>query len=71
MGFFYFTRKIMLTVAGTIVTYELVMMQFNQASEDAPFNLELYCEWVMATKLTLQKKYHKHIETNLNLNNTF
>ncbi|XP_026467563.1 gustatory receptor for sugar taste 64f-like [Ctenocephalides felis] len=29
MHFFYISRRIMLTVAGTIITYELVLIQFN------------------------------------------
>lgn len=30
MKFFYLTRKLVLSVAGTIVTYELVLVQFHQ-----------------------------------------
>lgn len=30
MKFFFLTRKLVLTVVGTIVTYELVLMQFHQ-----------------------------------------
>lgn len=30
MAFFFVTRKLILCVAGTIVTYELVLMQFNR-----------------------------------------
>lgn len=31
MEFFYVTRKLILSVVGTIITYELVLMQFNRA----------------------------------------
>lgn len=30
MQFFFLTRKLILSVAGTIITYELVLMQFNR-----------------------------------------
>ena len=30
MKFFYLTRNLVLSVAGTIVTYELVLIQFHQ-----------------------------------------
>ncbi|XP_053955486.1 gustatory receptor for sugar taste 64f-like [Anastrepha ludens] len=33
MKFFYLTRKLVLSVAGTIVTYELVLIQFHQDSK--------------------------------------
>uniref|UniRef100_A0A1B0D5M0 Uncharacterized protein n=2 Tax=Phlebotomus papatasi TaxID=29031 RepID=A0A1B0D5M0_PHLPP len=33
MKFFYLTRRLVLSVAGTIVTYELVLLQFNQDEE--------------------------------------
>ncbi|XP_012159837.1 gustatory receptor for sugar taste 64f [Ceratitis capitata] len=33
MKFFYLTRKLVLSVAGTIVTYELVLIQFHQESK--------------------------------------
>lgn len=29
MKFFYLTRQLMLSVAGTIITYEMVMIQFH------------------------------------------
>lgn len=32
--FFFLTRKLILRMAGTIVTYELVLMQFNHAQHD-------------------------------------
>lgn len=34
MKFFFLTRKLILRMAGTIVTYELVLMQFNHAHDD-------------------------------------
>lgn len=30
MKFFFLTRKLVLSVAGTIITYELVLIQFHQ-----------------------------------------
>jgi gustatory receptor len=30
MNFFYFTRKMVLGAAATVVTYELVLLQFDQ-----------------------------------------
>uniref|UniRef100_A0A454A0J8 Gustatory receptor n=3 Tax=Stomoxys calcitrans TaxID=35570 RepID=A0A454A0J8_STOCA len=30
MKFFYLTRSMVLSVAGTILTYELVLLQFNK-----------------------------------------
>lgn len=33
MKFFYLTRRLVLSVAGTIVTYELVLIQFNATDE--------------------------------------
>lgn len=30
MNFFFLTRKLVLSVAGTVITYELVLMQFNK-----------------------------------------
>lgn len=33
MKFFYLTRNLVLSVAGTIVTYELVLIQFHQDDE--------------------------------------
>lgn len=33
MRFFYLTRKLILSVAGTIITYELVLIQFNNGEE--------------------------------------
>lgn len=30
MQFFFLTRKLILSVAGTIITYELVLMQFDR-----------------------------------------
>lgn len=32
--FFFLTRKLILRMAGTIVTYELVLMQFNHAQHE-------------------------------------
>lgn len=37
MKFFYLTRKLVLSVAGTIITYELVLIQFHNIS-DTPTN---------------------------------
>lgn len=34
MEFFFLTRKLILRMAGTIVTYELVLMQFNRAQNE-------------------------------------
>lgn len=34
-NFFHLTRKLILTIAGTIVTYELVLIQFNSVNEPA------------------------------------
>ncbi|XP_055373584.1 gustatory receptor for sugar taste 64a-like isoform X1 [Condylostylus longicornis] len=34
MGFFYFTRKLLLSMLGTIVTFELVMIQFQWSSNE-------------------------------------
>ncbi|KAL5291371.1 Gr64a family protein [Megaselia abdita] len=36
MGFFNFTRQLILTMAGAIVTFELVMIQLNDISELSP-----------------------------------
>lgn len=33
MRFFYLTRKLILSVASTIITYELVLIQFNSGEE--------------------------------------
>lgn len=33
MRFFYLTRKLILSVAGTIITYELVLIQFQNDEE--------------------------------------
>lgn len=33
MQFFYLTRKLVLSVVGTIVTYELVLIQFRKISD--------------------------------------
>lgn len=33
MRFFYLTRKLILSVAGTIITYELVLIQFQKDEE--------------------------------------
>lgn len=38
MRFFYLTRKLVLSVAGTIITYELVLIQFRKIS-DEPQNI--------------------------------
>lgn len=35
MKFFYLTRKLVLSVAGTIITYELVLIQFHKISDTA------------------------------------
>lgn len=34
MEFFFLTRKLILRMAGTIVTYELVLMQFNHRAQN-------------------------------------
>ncbi len=33
MKFFFLTRKLVLSVAGTIITYELVLIQFRKISD--------------------------------------
>lgn len=37
MDFFHLTRALILRMAGTIVTYELVLMQFNHAQNQTQF----------------------------------
>lgn len=36
MRFFFLTRRLILSVAGTIATYELVLIQFHQDTDDEP-----------------------------------
>jgi gustatory receptor len=38
MKFFQLTRKLVLSVAGTIVTYELVLIQFQQGVYETDYN---------------------------------
>lgn len=40
MRFFYLTRKLILSVTGTIITYELVLIQFHTDDEPKPI-----CGW--------------------------
>lgn len=35
MRFFYLTRKLLLSVAGVIITYELVILQFYEAGSSS------------------------------------
>lgn len=35
MRFFYLTRRLILSVAGTIITYELVLIQFHTETEES------------------------------------
>ncbi|XP_051167190.1 gustatory receptor for sugar taste 64f-like isoform X7 [Leptopilina boulardi] len=44
MKFFSITRGLVLTVAGTIVTYELVLVQFNSVQQNEPSNITKVCE---------------------------
>ncbi|XP_033228441.1 gustatory receptor for sugar taste 64f-like isoform X2 [Belonocnema kinseyi] len=44
MKFFSITRSLVLTVAGTIVTYELVLVQFNSVQQAEPSNITKVCE---------------------------
>ncbi|KAG7202791.1 hypothetical protein KM043_009958 [Ampulex compressa] len=44
MNFFSVTRSLVLTVAGTIVTYELVFVQFNSVQQIDPVNITNACE---------------------------
>ncbi|XP_066583619.1 gustatory receptor for sugar taste 64f-like isoform X2 [Prorops nasuta] len=44
MKFFSITRSLVLTVAGTIVTYELVLVQFNSVQQVDPSNITNACE---------------------------
>ncbi|KAG8034621.1 hypothetical protein G9C98_007697 [Cotesia typhae] len=44
MKFFSITRSFVLTVAGTIVTYELVLVQFNSFQQTSPLNMTNVCE---------------------------
>ncbi|KAF7989424.1 hypothetical protein HCN44_008098 [Aphidius gifuensis] len=44
MKFFQISRGLVLTVAGTIVTYELVIVQFNSVQQVNPSNLMNACE---------------------------
>ncbi|XP_050444756.1 gustatory receptor for sugar taste 64f-like isoform X2 [Cataglyphis hispanica] len=44
MKFFSVTRSLVLTVAGTIVTYELVLVQFNAAQQVDQSNITNSCE---------------------------
>lgn len=44
MKFFSVTRSLVLTVAGTIVTYELVLVQFNSVHQIDPMNITNVCE---------------------------
>ncbi|KAH0564334.1 hypothetical protein KQX54_011462 [Cotesia glomerata] len=44
MKFFSITRSFVLTVAGTIVTYELVLVQFNNVQQTSPLNMTNVCE---------------------------
>ncbi|XP_057327277.1 gustatory receptor for sugar taste 64e-like [Microplitis mediator] len=47
MKFFSITRSFVLTVAGTIVTYELVLIQFNNVQQVSHLNLTNVCEYRM------------------------
>ncbi|XP_076392796.1 gustatory receptor 5a for trehalose isoform X6 [Megachile rotundata] len=44
MKFFSVTRSLVLTVAGTIVTYELVLVQFNSVQQNDTMNSTNVCE---------------------------
>ncbi|XP_043525138.1 gustatory receptor for sugar taste 64f-like isoform X3 [Frieseomelitta varia] len=44
MKFFSVTRSLVLTVAGTIVTYELVLVQFNATQQNNSSNSTIFCE---------------------------
>ncbi|KAL6444635.1 hypothetical protein ACFW04_002021 [Cataglyphis niger] len=44
MKFFSVTRSLVLTVAGTIVTYELVLVQFNSVQQVDQSNITNSCE---------------------------
>ncbi|XP_034176735.1 gustatory receptor for sugar taste 64f [Osmia lignaria lignaria] len=44
MKFFSVTRSLVLTVAGTIVTYELVLVQFNSVQQNDTMNSTKVCE---------------------------
>ncbi|XP_076665648.1 gustatory receptor 5a for trehalose [Andrena cerasifolii] len=47
MKFFSVTRSLVLTVAGTIVTYELVLVQFNSVQQMDPMNITNVCEFLL------------------------
>lgn len=38
MKFFFLTRKLVLSVAGTIITYELVLIQFHQDDDISDYD---------------------------------
>ncbi|XP_053986400.1 gustatory receptor for sugar taste 64f-like [Hylaeus volcanicus] len=48
MKFFSVTRGLVLTVAGTIVTYELVLVQFNSVHQIDPTNITDVCEFLVS-----------------------
>ncbi|XP_012345927.1 gustatory receptor for sugar taste 64f-like isoform X1 [Apis florea] len=52
MKFFSVTRSLVLTVAGTIVTYELVLVQFNTTQQTDASNATIVCELVSLDSLS-------------------
>ncbi|XP_023290777.1 gustatory receptor 5a for trehalose [Orussus abietinus] len=61
MKFFSITRSLVLTVAGTIVTYELVLVQFNAVQQSDSLQINITTACMIRTSLFARKLLAFHI----------